>query len=242
MADSLHQDGEFNGLSYRKIVDILTQNKFSLREEAVAVPYFPTYYSEIDQAWVTGPQEGYKVESLSDRWDGQVGPVPIELVDNVDSVLHILPDKMVGALFTDGANMVVLGHFPDSDEIKFSRSWYHALDTSAGYVLGEMIVKGIIGSATFGLSNIALSAFQAGSTKPPAPIDPTPPEEAKPYLQPDGATVLEPINPSPEPPVQNPVEIITGGNGGANEPPPVTQQYAFPWKLLLAGAALFVIS
>jgi hypothetical protein len=233
MPNVSYSHNELVGLSYTKVCDLLLRQLGWVIWQSIDASIDGVYaepFSNPGKVYVRGPTPwesddtrcNYWVPPESDLacpWPGMEG----------DQLLHDLPEGMTGIQLTDGSNMVILGRYPNSDEIRYSKSWYHSVDTGFGQKLGEMIVKAVVGSATFGLSNFAIAAFNKDAVTPNRPIFVDVPDQYKDQFQP---SVMSPVDPSGAVSVQNPVDNLQ----------PVAQPatvQTFPW--VGAGVALLAL-
>lgn len=184
---------------------------------------------------VQGDEAGYMSNPCNDPYS-----VPAEMVcpnpsTTNDSLVHDLPVGSTGVLFTDGSNMLIIARMPGSDRIIMSKSWYHTVDTGIGQKLGEMVIKGLLGYATGGLSQIAIAVAQAGGPATPnRPVVPDIPDEYHEAFAPIDE-VIAPVDPSGQQGVQNPVDNLPPSQTDATVKP-------FPWVGLLMAAGALLIS
>lgn len=258
MPNQLFLYDELKGLSYSKVGELMLRNGFDVWESLDAA-FWKSEYGAGGNTWVRGvdpsftrgrdPQpidvanpchdpmnaflrEGIACPNLTFGSDW----VPFETHN--ETLIHDLPVGMTGVQFTDGSNMLMIGRFPGSDRIEFSKSWYHTVDNGLGQKLGEYIVKAILGAVTGGWSQLGLMLVDNTIMKPEAPTRPVAidvPESQEQHFQPIDE-VMTPVDPSGGMPPQNPAD-------DPNLPAPTEPGTlkSFPWLGVGAVTALFLM-
>lgn len=159
MSNTYDVYNELVGLSLNKVVSALLQNGWGLyADNGVFPPSIPYDYS---------------------LFYTQYGP-PSE-----DQPLPYTPVGAAAFTMVNGGNLLRIGYNPGDDTILYSHSWYESGQGDLGFQVISKVVNGVFSGLTYGLSDIAMMAFNNIDTGTKQIVDtPSVPVDVQPYYQP----------------------------------------------------------